>query len=116
MTQGRPLASIRDVRHSGLLKRRIERWCDDVWASFALMGNHPRKMTTSSAGQFTQRWVTRDLSQFGSRFQTSVYPGTHPGKSAPPYFLALMGLRANERRCNGLTLEAGRKGRGIDES
>lgn len=74
LTQGRPLASLRDVRHPGLLNKD-RTWCDDVWASFAPGGSHPRKMTTSSAGQFTQYWVTPDLSQFGSRFQTPFIPG-----------------------------------------
>ena len=50
------------------------------------------------------------------RVSNSPYPGTHLGKSAPPFSLGLISLRANERRCNGLTLVSRPEMEGMDES
>jgi hypothetical protein len=50
------------------------------------------------------------------RVSNSPYPGIHLGKSAPPFSLGLIGLRANERPGSGLTLLGRPEMEGMDGS
>ena len=89
------------------------------------LGIHPRKMPTSSAGPVPGAFDTPVLTQLGSPFQLGIL-GDPPvqvcgashrhSTSSAAVSLDLIGLLANERRCNGLTF-VGRPGmEGTDES